>query len=643
MLNRASPAEAPRSVPVGPVGRRLTEGRVGGRRFAGVEFPAIGAQGPGHGEDGPPGAGPPGDAAIDPSAPIATDPSLREHRRRRCLRWALLVPFAVLPIPLTIAPPDVYGGFLVHLGWLLALSAAGGGMALLSFAPPTRWRLPPWQGPILRLLFGALFAAQLLQVLGPAVADVSVQVTSLREGRALSQSVLGPGALTSAAAAVFLARLLVVPASRRAAAVALWGFAGMVALPVAGAWFFGAIGVRPPQLGYPATLLLLAALWPRLRARLEGDDRLLVGGLVLEGGLLLSAAVAVGMTGPDRLREALVGLLSAATSTPLLILLLFLITRVLRRASALPEGEGLPPLTVLSSVVAAVIAFAMTPITAAVAPAVVGLLGLPGAAQSSEPPMTLVVAWVGVCVSAFHANPGGPALARARSLVATTWLALLAAMAAPTAWGPAVWLLPGAVALGALLLPPRLRGPHRAGWVDRLPLMLGGALAGAFLVTTLGRSLLPLRVTSVAYAVGGGLLGIGVGLWAASFDLSERGPGERIVRRLLSLLGLSLPMFVAIGWVLAPLPVCVTAAALIAALLLGRLRAWRGPRLRPWVALWLLFYVAYAAVQGFKLPPGPSACAEALEGDVGRVLLDLSAARGEYASAAPAKNRSVPN
>jgi hypothetical protein len=544
------------------------------------------------------------------------------------------VPFAVLPIPLTIAAPDVYGGFVVHLVWMIALAAGGAALALaLALVRPPRVHIPPTLRDFgVRLLFGVLLSDAVLRVLGPAVADVSLRITSIADVRALSNAVLGPGAVTSFAAALLLVRLLRRPASRTEALAALWGLGAMIALPIAAAWGFGALGVWPPSPAYPLALLGLAAGWTRVRARVEASPPLLRAGLALQALLLLSAVAATVTTGPERAKEALLGLWTASTSTPLLAAaVLALVARAVRAAGS--AGAGLPAVAA-SSVIAAV-AFAAVPGTAAVAPALTELLGLPSPAGAAEPPVALSLAWIGVCISAFHGARGGPALARARALTAAVWLALLASMAMPSGWGSLRWLLPAAAAGAALLLPDRHRRPALVALVDRLPLAAAGAFAGAFLGASAGRSLVPVLLSAPTLASLGGVLGAAAGWASASADLGARDPLRRTARRLLVLLGLALPMFVAIGQVLAPLPVGLAAAALFGWAVVSSRSGWRGPRVRPWVALWLLFYVAYGAVQLFKLPPGEGACAAALGDGRSRVLLDSNRAGDAYASAAP--------
>ena len=63
---------------------------------------------------------------------------------RRALRWALAVPFFVMPVLFTIDAPDIHGGFGIHGREALSLALLGAAAALAStWAPPLLTRFGP--------------------------------------------------------------------------------------------------------------------------------------------------------------------------------------------------------------------------------------------------------------------------------------------------------------------------------------------------------------------------------------------------------------------------------------------------------------------------------------------------------------------
>jgi len=540
--------------------------------------------------------------------------------------WALAVPFFLLPGPLTVEAPDIYGGFGLHLrlGALLAGVGLALGAARLYLVP--RRELPPALDRTLSVLL-LLALAALVSWAGqrtlspaflgpgwpdePARPDLPIAVAGAalliragldrREGAGVrllacagllwvvpvaAAALAGPGRLPSWPGWLLLglvgALLVAWPALARTGRPWLVGWRIAATLPFALAGLHAGRVACPGGWSWPGGLLgalLLAALGLQLLARVDGpiDDgpRWRLPWRALTAGLLLLAAL-------------------AATDD------------LLDRAISLAESW----------------AFLLEPVRGALhgadapreLPAWVGRLWLlafvAGALHAGS--ARAVRGWIGGCALLWSLL----ALARLASLGGgQAWPVLLGLAAIPLAlaW-PALldretrldltWAAPlagaliGPVAL-RYLLSATMRSPPGAAVLVPLGLVLGAAL---LLPLALDRRTLPVSPAALA----GGLVVAGV-------------------------LGV-MPVYAAVALGLAPgLVLTLALASAAVAALAWRRVGW----LAPLLALWLAWYGCTAAMTAFKAGPSADDCARALADSPARVLLDRFGEGGAYSDAQP--------
>ncbi|MCP4868649.1 MAG: lactonase family protein [Proteobacteria bacterium] len=224
---------------------------------------------------------------------------MSENLRTAC-KWAVALPFLLLPISLTIDAPDVHGGYGIHLRQAGALAVAGATLAIMAGAwgrLEAQERARPWMTALL-LLIPWLLVGHGLVVFGSWLADlVTAYDPSARQGggglKPWTRIVV---ALAAAAVGVQAGRK---PSAPKVAGAMLVLIAGIAASRAIGTGATSDLGLLPelPALG---AALLTAVVFRWHRGTLEGsptDLAVTVVRLVLGAVVGYVSAVVLGAVG----------------------------------------------------------------------------------------------------------------------------------------------------------------------------------------------------------------------------------------------------------------------------------------------------------------------------------------------------------
>ena len=544
---------------------------------------------------------------------IADDPSAP----RRLLAWVLGTPFFLLPVPLTVDAPDIFGGYSIHLRQGLALAALGLVLGVLDvwgarIAERLRKLAPAgWAVGLLLLAVGLAFLASLV---GAHVLRL------LRLAPMLVQRGTLPVAVAPVTAIAFLVTFARLALGATAGGVPrLLGLPALVFLAGVGHDLALRRGGGLPWLPLLAALLALA--WPWLRSRGPWLDRLALVPLALSlagvfGALALWCTATLAVRIPD---QRVIGLCVAAATVATVGVLLRL-----RFAGAF-EGAGRPVVArrlvwlarrvpwLLGLLVAGRIAITLAAVAGGL---IVELFGWLEAASTRRwldpaPPHAVEVAWMVLLLSIGLAARTREAVLRLGAAASFGWVLLVALrVGLLLTVGDAALAIEWSGAGVLLVMTPVLaRLPRRA-----LPLLLstGGAVVGA-LAVRYGLAILALpRAPGVALGVGA-LVAVGIVLLARRLD-----DGPIDVRRLavrLPLLGVALvlPIYMVVFAGIRPIGFGLAALAVLgASVALDALVA----------APWLLFYVSFVAVAVFKAGPDAAECSALVASTEARLLVD---------------------
>lgn len=582
--------------------------------------------------------------------------------------WAAAFPFFLLPGPLTIESPDIYGGFGVHIRMAAVLATAGGvaclarvylGPRLRSDGKPARWVASLDTLLALLIVAGltavvtgiaawcAASAAPLLGssgTVGPGARPVSVPLLALPGAFAvlaragLDGRELAP--LRLLACAAWLALLLALLAATTPpgplappGAVALLVACGLLAL----SW--GRLGTGP------------ASLWTALAALPFGLAGATAGAsVVLQPGEWLDRAGA-GPHGPSALAFA-------ADASGFMVVGCVAWQLAWRVAGADLRGPrwALPWAALSHAALAALLhmaalatarhalcaaeswSFLLMPVQEA--------MGGPGGGRGV--PGFAVAAWVLALVSGGLQADSGLAMRRWLGGSSLLWcaigLGLLLRMILPGTAGTLAPLV-GLAGLAAALCWPALLRSERAAFD------LGLATLAVFAGPLVARPLLTVVLAApgpVAAILLGGLLGLALAVTLA-LGGRRRQAGRRASARIgptartagllaASVVGV-MPIYAGIA--LAVRPAAVASAALLiacgaAAIALAvRRRPGASPLAVGAVATWLCWYACTAVLWHFKSGPGAAECGDVLARGGAAALLDRFGEGGDYASVQP--------
>ena len=576
----------------------------------------------------------------------------------RLLAWIVGVPFFVLPVPLTVDAPDVYGGYAIHAQEAAILAGVGlvlglGDLYGLRFLRSLQQR-PRLLArlkllgvlPLLLLAAATVAASGFLASQWAAVLGL-VELSVDRPWAPPSPIPLGVPAFAALALRAAWDPRREAPALRVLGVLggALVGLMGTQVLMVAG-------GPGLPLA--PGAILGAALFWPRLMAW-RGSDRWFAAGVLLAGAAL-GGATAVRVVGPWAHWGGFGVLVPAALGGTALGLVL---GEGVRRWAGLEPGAGPARIARGAGTVAlglpllaALWAFGsvLTTVGFLVAHLLVELWGLLPAESlarwqepRSQPPLAL--AWAVLILrlgwqarSAAGVVRFGTGLALAWSALVLGRVVLLAAGWAFALWlGGFVALFIVLVAFGFATLRPEdaaHRRWMRFGVGVALALLLPVALryAGALTVGAQG---------AFVPTVLGLCLAVAVAWWLPLERLARPQPGRSVARSLvvrlpLFAIALVTPTYIVVYQGIDPAGFAVLLSALLllgAAGLLLRRRGLPGPS--PVVVLWCLFYAGFALTMRFKEGPSAQDCAAVIDAGEARVLVDRHREGGEYLSVHP--------
>jgi hypothetical protein len=574
------------------------------------------------------------------------------------LAWVVGVPWFVLPVPLTVDAPDVYGGYAIHVRQAVALAAVGLALGLVDLYGGAGVEAARRRPALLRR------ARSLLAL--PAVALALVAAAGL-------------GFLASQWAAVFdLVQLGVdrpwappppVPAAAPALAIlvlrALWDPGGRTpALRLLGVLAWALVAVMASQLvlvaggpGLPlAGLGMVAAAigWPRLVAAPRGDVAFAAGVRVL--GALVAGAAAVRVAGPwaqwgGGWVLAPAAAVGAAVGAAL--------GEALCRWAAREGGDGparvaraLGAGVVAAPLLAALWAFGsvLTTLGFLVAHLLVELLSLlPPESLArwqeprAQPPLALAWAILLLRLGWQARSPAG--VLRFGAGLAAGWSALVLGRVALLAggWRLSLWLggisaaLVVAAAFAFAALDPA-RPRHR------LALRVAFASAAALalpLALRYGEALIWGGDGAVGPVLAGVALAAAGAWWLPIERLVRPAPARSVVRALvlrlpLAAVALVIPTYVIVYQGIDPGGFSAVLAAVLALAVASVALRSRGlPAPPPVAVLWLLFYAGFVLTMRFKDGPSAEDCAAVVRAGEARVLIDRHGEGGDYASVHP--------
>ena len=524
------------------------------------------------------------------SAGVAGDDQPEQARIRwhLPLRWAVALPFFLMPVSLTINAPDVHGGYAIHARHASILAGVGGlaGLAVLVAGGLGRSAGPR---PRLRRILEVLVLLPVLAAAGHGVAVLGAAVADL----------MGPA----------------------------FGIGGRV----------GRVDSHGPLI---ATRVMIAAVALWIGVQVTSRHRLKWA--VALGGVV-AATIAVA-------RLAAMAGASSAAATDVAVWVVGLGVGVGwwwlrdRGASGEPEplawlrgGPGAMAERLVLGFAMAAFAYATAVMIAVIGGALASALGvqpLSGLVQTASGlPRLAVGCWMLLCVVASLGVRDRASAARAVGAMAWTWALFVAGRAFGSLLGPVgfgvSWVVPTAVALLlALRRPDAWFG--RAG-VDRAIAAGPGALA-LTLGPVAGRYVVDSSVPAAVPALAGVLVGVaataGAAVWLVRrAPAAVARPGAWARTALLLMLSPILPLYVGIAYGIDRWLTLVVLALLVASAFHKAVPA-RLPA-------WLLFYVCFGIVTVFKFGPSAGECEAVASSTSARPLLLRHAEGGDYASAEP--------
>ena len=569
-------------------------------------------------------------AAESPSAPERPARPGAQTAALSLLGWTLAVPFFLLPGPLTIEAPDIYGGFDLHLrlGALMALGGLALGAAHLWLVPRESERPAIDRTLAVVLLLGLagllLFAAG--GTIGPAFlgsgrttglpdhpVPVALATAALLLRAGLDRRKGGAARLLASGGLLWLAlvSLQVLTSRDRLPAWSGWVLVAVCAALVV-AWPLLARPGRRWRIGWivagAASYAVAGLHTGRTETFSQGSGGWPWG---ITAGIVLAAVGVQLQLRAGRVRKdgPAWRLPWQALATGLLLLL------------ALASGDGLLD---RSTSLAESWAFVLEPVRGALytdaAPR-----GLPSWASR-----LWLLAWTAGALQATTAT----AVRRWLGGTAVLWTLLVIVQAAGLGGGPTWPLLLALAAIPLALLWPWLltTGRFDPGWGA----LAGGALIGPIALRYLLAAVM-LRPPGGAVLVGTGVvLGAAVALpLALGRSDVPVGAGARTAGLLVAGVVGVMPVYAAVSLGLFPGLTLGMALGCVAGVGLGWRRARRPALLAPLIALWLFWYGCTAAMTVFKAGPSADDCAEVLASSPARVLLDRFEEGGEYVAAQP--------
>ncbi|MCO4773246.1 MAG: hypothetical protein KDA24_24645 [Deltaproteobacteria bacterium] len=574
---------------------------------------------------------------------------------RRVLAWIVGVPFFLLPVPLTVDAPDIFGGYAIHarqgalfalLGLVCGLVAVYGARGLVALrARPTAYRTSVGVAWLLGLLLLALLLATAASGAGRQLARF---LGALPLGLEQRHAPDFPHPAVVASLLLVMGRLTWARADTVAPVRAL----AVVAVVLQGGAWLHANRFTTAEIPLGVLLLGAAALaggWPWLRGTRSAGNALAWGAVLgalfapwLGVATRMVAPLSLLPSGPPVRAVAVTGALLATAWTA------WVLRRFLQESG--DDGvsfvaRGLRRLAARAPLLLALLVLALVTSTLAMLSGglLVELFGAPapGRWAPTDLPHFNVLAW---WVLLLGLGAGLRTRADAVRLMAgvSSGFALLTVGRSVRVAAPAhaftVLVVIALLMLAAVLALPRLRG-------GLARVLLGALLWAGPLVAA------PLVVRYLIAIVAGGQVGpgvcvaVGVLLSAPIPWLVLRVDSEElvdlpslVVRLPLLSVALVLPIYVTVHAGLRPGTFALTVVLLFALVVGTRLSAGplaRLPRLPVSVAAWLLFYAGFLQTAVFKLGPGEAQCASIVENTTARVLLSRHAEGGEYLEVYP--------
>ena len=596
------------------------------------------------------------------------------HRgvRGRVLTWAVATSFFAMPLPLTLLAWDLYGGFAIHGKILLTLFVAGGAArGAIEVGAPALGRL---RGLLLRAAPSApttgggdvtLVALLLLLSQALALSSVAVAPGVARLLQLWTPQEDGTAADAPVTRAVYAILVLVVglrargpdDAARFGGALAM-GWFSMIATE-----FGGLVWGWPAWLGALALVCVLGAhllrpMGPPAAARWARSAPAFC--VAVFAWLLLSRApeVLFGIDPRPLIVRGAVALIAAAVGLGVFALLPrapWLLGATQGAAARAVGGTstviraGVTSVAESSAVgLIAGVALALLSLPLATLGGLCGELAIPVLHLGPEPSGPITVAGpsrlgdLGLALGLVRLGMITRDAADVRRML--SWVGAGFTLAALAGIGsiqlPPLWVLAdlGLLTIGVLpWLPSRWLRPSTGrglGVLLALAPIPGLAVAARYLAAAF-----PLWADPMTLATGGAILGLPLGILLARLRVPQGlTAGRLLLGAVLALLALGLLIYVSVFFAVAPAAFFGTAGTLTLCVLGTRRGPWaqRGwPALPPAVAVWLLFYAAFAAVVVFKEGPSAESCAAIVRDTEARVLLDRFGEGGAYPSGDP--------
>ena len=578
--------------------------------------------------------------------------------RRTVLAWMLGTPFFLLPVPLTVDAPDIFGGYWIHARNALFLGLIGLaiGAAHVRSRPIKEW-MSSVAGRRLRALGGMTGLVALAVVIAGACAVAGRQLARLVGALPMGHEAAHPPDLPHPAVVIGLLFLLWRIARSSGESIAAVRLLALVSAFAQGAAWLHANQFTTAQV--PVAIILLFALGlagglSRLSRPGGGRDRVawtvIVAALFVPTASLLTkwiAPLALYPTAPPlRWIPVVAGLFTA------LLLSLWVRTGISKLP---PDVGGVEQLRVALASLAS-----RLPLLAAL-----GVLGLVGASLSMldagllielfgwlsadsvarwEPPdlpRPVALAWVILILRLgaglrtrrdFQELLAGLSIGFAALVLGRVGSLLPSTTHSFIPWGISICVLL-CTAFGL----PRLRS---VAWGRAA---LGAALVCAPLLAgpVIGRYVVSVWVGGEVSLLGPVALGI---LFAVFVPVAVLRPDAadvldltQLVRRLpLVAIALILPIYITVHAGLRPGAFILAIVVLAVLFVASRLPQFEAvPDLPLSVAVWSLFYVGFAHTAVFKLGPNATECAAIVQETESRVLLSRHAEGGEYLDVYP--------
>ena len=572
------------------------------------------------------------------------------------LGWAIAVPFFLLPGPLTIEAPDIYGGFGLHIRIAAALALVGAavGVARVWLAPRVHEAAPPSRAHAAADL---VLAVLLCAGLGVGVVAVSGQVGAWMATRELlGADPIGPSWTPSPLAVVVVAAVTVRAGLDQRAGWALRLLVLGLLFGSVLAWLRVAFDLEVVRSAVPfewgtigACAVLCAAWGPIAGARWLPPAAWVTLALLLLGpvGYLAGADLVHGFGPagqPPLLTWTSLGGLAGALGAGLVALQLSLAARACE-----PRGPlWLAPWSAAGHLaLAALLAVASTDLidySTIFAESWAFLLEpVRGALQSRADPRELEPwieqGWLLALVLGGLLAGTGVAVRRWVGGMLCLWGLLVLGQLADLTDQPAAWSSGRA---GLLILPVALswlwllrsRWTPLA-WAGLVGLMMAGPVLAWYFTANMVVRPLPASLLIGVGVVAGGLLVLPLALGGRSEPVG----GDLRVTGLvfLSVAGV-MPIYIGVCLGLYPglsVAMALALAACSTALWLLARRRGKARLLYFFVAAWLFYYGCTAAMTWFKFGPSEEACRSVLAGSRARIVLDRYAEGGLYLDAQP--------